>query len=106
MITMRPKLPYLTVIALAVARHAAPKDGQRHFATAEEAAQALIDASEHNDSADLLKILGPDGKDIVASGAPAEDTKNRAAFARSAREKLQINQDNPLKTTLGVGTQE
>jgi Protein of unknown function (DUF2950) len=104
---MRLKLPYLTVIALAAALHAAPTaDNQRTFATPQEAAQALIDASEHNDSAALLKILGPDGKDIVASGDPAEDTKNRAAFASSAREKLQINQDNPLKTTLVVGAQE
>src|SRR5260370_35941813 len=99
MITMRPKLPYLTVIALAVALHAAPKDDQRTFATAEEAAQALLDASEHNDSAALLKILGPDGKDIVASGAPAEDTKNRAAAARAARAKQQIDQDRPRAQT-------
>jgi Protein of unknown function (DUF2950). len=104
--TMRTKLPYLTVIAVAIALHAAPKDDQRTFATPQEAAQALIDASEHNDTAALLKILGPDGKDIVASGDPAEDTKNRAEFARSAREKLQINQDNPLKTILVIGTQE
>src|SRR6202035_95410 len=97
-------LAYVTVVVtLATELHAAaPKDNQQTFATPQEAAQALIDATDHNDTAALLKILGPDGKDIVESGDTAEDTKHRAEFARSAREKLQINQDNPLRTTLVI----
>src|SRR5580692_4588843 len=102
----RVNLSYLAVIvALAPALHAATKENQQTFASPQEAAQALIDATDHNDSAALLKILGADGKDIVESGDPAEDTKHRAEFARSAREKLEINQESPLKTTLVVGEQ-
>jgi hypothetical protein len=104
----RFKPRHLTLIAaLAATLHAAtPKQNQQTFATPQEAAQALIDASERNDSAALLKILGPDGEDIVGSGDPAEDTKHRAEFARSARQKLVIDQDNPLNTTIVVGEQE
>src|ERR1700726_4777482 len=98
-------LSYLTVVAALAAglQAAAPKENRQTFATPQEAAQALIDATEHNDTAALLKVLGPDGKDIIASGDPAEDVKHRAEFARSAHEKLRIDQDNPLNTTLVVG---
>ena len=104
----RANLSCLTVlVALASGLHAAaPKENQETFATPQEAAQALIDAAEHNDVAALLKVLGPDGKDIVISGDPAEDTKHRAEFARSAHQKLRIDQDNPLNTILVVGEQE
>jgi hypothetical protein len=99
---------HLTLIAALAAtlQAAPPKQNQQTFATPQEAAQALIDATEHNDSAALLKILGPGCEDIMGSGDPAEDTKHRAEFARSAREKLTIDQDNPLNTTLVVGNQE
>ena len=101
-------LSYLAVVAtLASAlQAAAPKGNQETFATPQEAAQALIDATEHNDSAAMLKVLGPDGKDIIASGDPAEDVKHRAEFARLAHQKLRIDQDNPLNTTLIIGEQE
>src|ERR1700716_339990 len=101
-------LSYLAVVvALASGlQAAAPKENQRTFATPQEAAQALIDATEHNDSAAMLKVLGPDGKDIIASGDPAEDVKHRADFARLAHQKLRIDQENPLNTTLIIGEQE
>jgi hypothetical protein len=87
---------------------AAPKDGQRTFATPQEAVQATIDAAEHNDTAALLQLFGPEGKDIVESGDAAEDKDSRAEFARSAHEKLQIEEDplNPDRVTFTVGEQE
>jgi hypothetical protein len=87
---------------------AAAKDGQRTFATPREAVQATIDAAEHNDTAALLQLFGPDGKDIVESGNPAEDKDSRAEFARSAHEKLQIDEDllTPDRVTFTVGEQE
>jgi len=99
---------YLTfVAALAATLHgASSKENQQPFATPQEAAQALIDAAEHNDIAAMLKVLGPDGKDIIESGDPAEDMKHRAEFASSAHQKLRIDQDNPLNTTLVIGEQE
>ena len=87
---------------------AAPQAGARTFASPQEAAQALIDAAGHNDSAAMLRIFGPEGKDIVESGDPAEDKNGRAEFAKMAREKMQVEPDpgNPGRATLVVGPQD
>jgi len=87
---------------------AAPPQTRRTFATPQEAIQATIDAAERNDAAALLQLFGPDGKDILESGDPAQDKDSRAEFARSAREKLQIDQDptNPDRVTFAVGEQD
>ena len=87
---------------------AAPQAGARTFASPQEAAQALIDAAGHNDSAAMLRIFGPEGKDIVESGDPAEDKNGRAEFAKMAGEKMQVEPDpgNPLRATLVVGPQD
>src|ERR1035438_7682604 len=84
------------------------RESQRTFATPQEAVQAIIDAAEHNDAAALLQLFGPDGKDILESGDPAEDKESRAEFVRSAHEKLQIDQDpgNPDRVTFAVGEQD
>jgi len=95
------------VLAVALLQ-AAPRESQRTFATPQEAIQAIIDAAEHNDAAALLQLFGPDGKDITESGDPAQDKDARAEFARSAHEKLQIDQDptNPDRVTFAVGEQD
>src|SRR5580658_10592147 len=95
-------------LAAAVLLHAAPPGSQRTFATPLEAIQATIDAAEHNDAAALLQLFGPDGKDILESGDPAQDKDMRAEFARSAHEKLQIAQNpaDPDRVTFAVGEQD
>jgi hypothetical protein len=95
-------------LAAALLLQAAPPESQRSFATPQEAIQAIIDAAEHNDSAELVQLFGPDGKDILDSGDPAQDKDLRAEFARSAHEKLQIEQDptNPDRATFAVGEQD
>jgi hypothetical protein len=84
------------------------KDGQRTFATPQEAVQATIDAADRNDTAALLQLFGPAGKDIVESGDPAEDKDLRAEFARSAHEKIKIDADflTPDRVTFTVGAEE
>jgi hypothetical protein len=100
----------LTVAALAFTTalmlHAAPL--QQTFTTPQEAAQAMADAAEHNDTAALLKIFGPAGKDIVESGDAAEDKSIRAEFARLAHEKLQVEPDTGEadRMIVSVGEQE
>jgi hypothetical protein len=104
-------LARFAVIGLAVATallQGAPPETQRTFATPQEAVQALIDAAEHNDSTALLRLFGPDGKDVFESGDPAQDKDSLAEFARAAREKLEIEQDptNPDRITFAVGEQD
>jgi hypothetical protein len=61
------------------------------FETPEQAAKALVDAAEKFDTAELIKIFGSDGKDIVLTGEAAQDRQRARAFAAEAREKQSIS---------------
>ena len=67
----------------AIALAQAPKT----FDSAEAAAQALIDATEKDDVAALSALFGPGGKAVLTSGDAEQDKKERAEFARVARNK-------------------
>ena len=84
---------------------AAPPESPRAFSSPQVAAQALIDAAARNDTAALLELLGPGGKDIVQSGDPADDKAVRAAFAARARARLQVekSRDIPNRAIMIVG---
>jgi len=85
---------------------AAPQAAQQPtFATPQEAAQALIAAAERDDSAAVMKLFGPAGKDIVESGDPAEDRRMLEEFATRAHAKMQIEPEpgNPDWDKLVVG---
>ncbi len=84
---------------------AAAQPSERTFATPQEAAQALVDAAEKNDTAALLKLFGPQGADIVQSGDTEEDKTSRADFTRRAHEKLEVKVEpyNPGRATIVTG---
>jgi len=86
----------------------APSTDQKTFATAEEAANALISAAETFDRPALKSILGPDGDYLVAPGEPAQDQATAMAFAARARQKLAVVTDskNPNRATIIVGDQD
>ena len=90
----------LPVIAMAQA----PKT----FDSAEAAAQALIDATEKDDVTALAAIFGPGGKAVLTSGDAEQDKKERAEFARLARDKHQLEPDalNSAVMILGVGSED
>jgi hypothetical protein len=96
------------LVVVAALLGAAPPPGQRSFATPKEAIQATIDAAAQNDTAALLQIFGPAGKDIVESGDAAQDKEHRTQFASSAQEKLKIEEDplTPDRVTFTVGAEE
>ncbi|HSE23860.1 MAG TPA: DUF2950 domain-containing protein [Pyrinomonadaceae bacterium] len=77
----------------------------KHFPTADEAAEALIDAAEKYDESALTEILGPDSYDILHTGEPARDREVAAAFAAKAREKknIVIAKNNPRRAILEIG---
>ena len=64
----------------------AQQKGQKTFATPEEAAKALLAAAQNNDEKTLLELFGPDGKQIVESGDPAEDARVRGNFVKRYEE--------------------
>jgi hypothetical protein len=77
------------------------------FASPQQAADALIDATEKYDEAALTEILGPGSYDVIHTGEPARDAENSKAFAAQAREKMVV-QLNPTKNraTLIVGSED
>ena len=74
----------------------------------QEAATALIAASEKFDVPALLEILGPDGKDLVTSSDPVRDKNQAADFAERAKRKQEVKVDpkNPSRAVLIVGDSE
>jgi len=92
-------------VLAAACLQAAPPAGPRTFASPQEAAKALIDAAAANDTDAMLKLFGPEGKDIVVSGEAAEDKAARAEFAQHAAAKMSLEPEpgNPDRVILIVG---
>ena len=92
----------------ATATAPAPPSGPKMFDTAQQAADALVDAAGNFDVSTLLQIFGPDGTDIVMSGEFAQDRKHAADFASEAREKRSISTDpkNGNRAFLLVGNED
>ena len=87
----------------------APAGGtQETFATAQEAADALIRASGDFDVSALRKILGADGEELVASEDPVRDKNIAMEFAARAKRKASVVTDpkNPKRATIVVGETE
>ena len=103
---MRLALTSLILVAIGAALAAPQASAQRTFATPQDAARAVMEATENNDTNALLKIFGPEGRSIVVSGDADQDKAGRAQFARMAREKLQIRQDGPNRATIVAGNDE
>ena len=79
--------------------------GQETFPSAGKASHALIGALKTNDESVLLKILGPDAKEIVFSGDPAEDKENRAQFAQKYEQMHRLVIEPNGETTLYIGAE-
>jgi len=78
---------------------------QQTFTTPKEAGEALMQAADRNDTAALLKVLGPGSKDIVESGDAAEDKNGRAEFSRLAHSRMTVSMEkgSPDRAILVVG---
>jgi len=81
---------------------------QPTFATPEDAIHAIGDAAEHNDTAAMLKLFGPGGKELVAAADDAGAREDRANFARMLHEKMQVERDpaNANRVTFSVGKED
>ena len=67
--------------------------GPQTFETAEKAADALIDAAGKFDVTSLIRIVGPQGEDLVLTGEYAQDRERSQEFAAQARQKKQVTLD-------------
>jgi hypothetical protein len=78
----------------------------RSFASAQEAAEALIAAAEKYDETALTEILGPDSYDILHTGEPARDREVAMKFAEQARIKQNLSlqpKKSPRRAFLSIG---
>jgi hypothetical protein len=112
-----PVLGIAACSILAMTLHATPQTKaatpvtqpqQKTFATAQEAANAMVQAVESDNVAALLDIFGPDGKDFVDTGDAVQDKNSRVAFVAMTREKMQVNQvaRNANRAILLVGKED
>jgi hypothetical protein len=63
-------------------RQSAPV-GPRTFASPDEAAKALVDATKAQDKDAVLGIFGPGSQDVLSTGDPAEDKASMAKFSQA-----------------------
>jgi hypothetical protein len=88
--------------------HETPEPTQEKFNTPQQAADALIKATDPYDVPALVQILGPHGVDLVVSEDPVKDKNIAAAFAEKAHEKQAVNIDpkDPARAILIVGNDD
>ena len=102
----------IAVVGLLMASSVSAQTTAEHrgktFATAQEAANALIDAAEKYDATALAEILGPDSYDIIHTGEPARDREVAQKFAEQARLKnnVQLQPKNPRRAILEIGADD
>jgi hypothetical protein len=95
----------LSMLILSSRLTLAQQPNQRVFHSPEEASAALFAAAQQNDSRALLEILGTAGKDIVSSGDPVEDLKNRDAFVAKYRQMHRLGKERDGAMILYIGAE-
>jgi hypothetical protein len=98
----------LTSVLFAALSAQAQRTTLKSFASAEEAANAAIEAASKNDTAALNDIFGANSKAILTSGDPKQDEQERAQFARVARAKHRLEKDpmNRHRMILDIGPED
>jgi hypothetical protein len=91
--------------AASPSKEAATQSQQKQFDSADQAADALIQAAGDWDIPQLKEILGPDSDDIVSSEDPVMDKNRAATFANKAKEKksVEIDKKDANRAILSVG---
>jgi Protein of unknown function (DUF2950) len=83
----------------------AQETNQRVFRSPEEASGALFTAVQLADNRALLEILGAAGKDLITSGDPAEDMKERERFVAKYEQMHRIAKEHSGVMVLHVGAE-
>lgn len=96
-------LAFALLASAAFAASAKSEVSQKTFSTPEDAVQALVAAAKADDAAQLLSILGPEGKQLVFSGDEVQDRDRLERFARAYDEKNQVVKESGKKAVLEVG---
>ena len=94
----------LAVLAFTSACKDRPAKPERQFASAEEAAAALVAAAEQFNVPELKAILGPEGESLVSSADTVADRNHATAFAAEAKVQQHLEYDSTkTSAVLSVG---
>ena len=108
----------IIIILMSLALYAAPQTASKAPATPqakpktfdspEKAAEALVQAAEKYDVAELNAIFGPDGHDLIDTGESARDKETVVGFAAQARTKMKVSIDpgNKNRAILSAGNDD
>jgi len=100
-------LSLLIVLASgAPALAASAKQGQKSFASPDEALQSLVKAVRSNDPKELVAILGPGSREIISSGDPVADKAGRDRFVTLSDEKIVIEGAETGKAVFSIGNED
>jgi hypothetical protein len=95
----------LSMLAFSSQATLAQQPNQQVFHSPEEASAALFAAAQQTDNRALLEVLGPAGKDLVSSGDPAEDRKNRDHFVAKYDQMHRVAKERDGVMILYIGAE-
>jgi hypothetical protein len=98
-------VPLLVTLVFTSQQTLAQEPSQQVFHSPEEASAALFAAAQQTDNRALLGLLGPAGKDLVSSGDPAEDRKERDNFLAKYRQMHRVAKERNGVMILYVGAE-
>jgi archaellum component FlaF (FlaF/FlaG flagellin family) len=104
-ITMTANIRFLqtATLFLAFCVGIAVAQAQEKFKSPDEAVAALVAAARADNSRDLMKVLGADGREILFSGDPVADKNTRSAFLIAFDLKHQIVKKGDSAADLVIG---
>jgi DUF2950 family protein len=101
------RLPLAAVAALVMlALPITSVQAQQAFPSPEDAAAALAAAVKTGEKRAMLKVLGKDAEDIIASGDDVADAETRERFLSTYEAKHAIRAEGNKKATLILGTDD
>jgi hypothetical protein len=99
----RSTLLALALVGFTAPLRAATAPNQASFASADEAAAALVDAAKQGDEKQLLAVLGPGSETLVDSGDRYADAESRQRFVAAYQQQHKLVAAGPDRMVLDVG---
>jgi hypothetical protein len=95
----------LVAAAVAVAACSVFRTSQRSFTTPEDAVKALVEAAKAGDLGEIVKMFGPDSKELLDTSDPATAKRNREVFTAAAAERWQLTDQADGSKVLVIGNE-
>ncbi|HXV59866.1 MAG TPA: DUF2950 domain-containing protein [Vicinamibacteria bacterium] len=94
------------ILASVAVASCAPKSEDRTFATPDDAVRTLIDTVNGGDLEALVKLFGPEGRDLVSGSDPATGRRNQQVFLAAIGEQWRLEDRDANTKELIVGNED